>query len=127
MRVQPLLPTRPLEARTISSFGSRSPACSAASSPAPPLPMTSRSARSSSTLASSLDPEAGVDVSQASLGLGLDVAVDVAAEAVHADGERAQSIDAQLPEALRHQLLEVDLFDRVDLERLDRGRAADDR
>src|SRR5882724_10283656 len=46
---------------------------------------------------------------------------------VDADGERAEVLDAELPEALRHELLPGDLFDFLDLRRLERCRAADDR
>src|ERR687885_2311139 len=46
---------------------------------------------------------------------------------VDADGERAEVLDAEAPEALRHQLLPGDLFDLLDLRRLERGGAADDR
>src|SRR6266540_1866620 len=45
---------------------------------------------------------------------------------VDADGERAEVLDAELPEALRHELLPGDLLDLLDLRRLERGRAADD-
>ena len=46
---------------------------------------------------------------------------------VDADGERAEVLDAELPEALGHQLLPGDLLDLLDLRRLERGGAADDR
>ena len=46
---------------------------------------------------------------------------------VDADGERAEVLDPELPEALGHQLLPHHLFDLLDLRRLERGGAADDR
>ena len=46
---------------------------------------------------------------------------------VDADGERAEVLDPELPEALGHELLPGDLFDLLDLGRLERGGAADDR
>src|SRR5712691_690457 len=46
---------------------------------------------------------------------------------VDADGERPEVLDAELPEALRHQLLPRDLLDLLDLRRLEGRGAADDR
>src|SRR5712692_2625530 len=46
---------------------------------------------------------------------------------VDADGERTEVLHAELPEALRHELLPGDLFDLLDLRRLERSRSADDR
>src|SRR5882724_5775917 len=46
---------------------------------------------------------------------------------VDADGERAEVFHSELPEALGHQLLPGDLFDLLDLRRLECGRSADDR
>src|SRR5688500_741108 len=70
--------------------------------------------------------EVGIDVLQSLLGLGLDVVVERAAVRVDGDGERAEVLDAELPEALGHELLPVDLLDLLDLGGLERGRAADD-
>src|SRR5690349_3328701 len=53
--------------------------------------------------------------------------VETLAVCVDADRERAEVLDAELPEALRHELLPRDLFDLLDLRRLERRRAADDR
>src|SRR6185503_8674143 len=41
--------------------------------------------------------------------------------------ERPEVLDAEAPEALRHELLPHHLFDLLDLRRLERGGAADDR
>src|SRR5437588_2240622 len=60
-------------------------------------------------------------------GRGLDVVVEGVAVRVDADRERAEVLDAELPEALGHQLLPGDLLDLLDLRRLQRGGAADDR
>src|SRR5687768_5784131 len=73
------------------------------------------------------DPQAGVDGGEAGLGLRPDVAVDVAAAGIHGDGQGTERVDAELPEALRHQLFKVDGFDGFDLERLDPSGTADDR
>src|SRR6478672_1792545 len=58
---------------------------------------------------------------------GLDVVVERVAVGVDADGERAEVLHPELPEALRHQLLPGDLLDLLDLGRLERRGAADDR
>src|SRR3954467_13475100 len=44
-----------------------------------------------------------------------------------ADGQRAEVFDPELPEALGHQLSRARLFDLLDLRRLVRSGAADDR
>src|SRR5882724_3663460 len=69
----------------------------------------------------------GIELLQFGLGSGLDVVVEGVAVGVDADGERAEVLDAELPEALRHQLLPRDLLDLLDLRGLERGGAADDR
>src|SRR5687768_1211552 len=71
--------------------------------------------------------ETGIELLQFSLGLGLDVVVERAAVRVDADRERAEVLHAELPEALGHELLPGDLLDLLDLRRLERGGAADDR
>src|SRR5215203_1970313 len=57
----------------------------------------------------------------------LDVAVHRAAVRVDADGERAEVLDPELPQALGHQLLPRHLLDLLDLRGLERRGAADDR
>src|SRR4051812_48407704 len=57
----------------------------------------------------------------------LDVVEDRVAVRVDADDQRAEVLDAEPPEALGHELLPGDLLDLLDLLRLERGRAADDR
>src|SRR6266540_2575737 len=57
----------------------------------------------------------------------LDVVVERVAVRVDADRERAEVLDAELPQALRHQLLPRDLLDLLDLRGLERRGAADDR
>src|SRR5207302_8401282 len=69
----------------------------------------------------------GIELLQFRLGSGLDVVVKRVAVGVDADGERAEVLDAELPEALRHQLFPGDLFDLLDLRGLERGGATDDR
>src|SRR5215218_3184341 len=61
------------------------------------------------------------------LGLFLDVVEERVAVRVDPDPQRAEVADAELPQALRHQVLPRDLLDLLDLRRLERGGAADDR
>src|SRR5581483_8193016 len=58
---------------------------------------------------------------------GLHVAVERVAVGIDPDGQRAEVLDAELPEALGHQLLPRDLLDLLDLRRLERSCTADDR
>src|SRR2546423_5002868 len=69
----------------------------------------------------------GIELLQFGLGSGLDVVVERVSVRVDAGRERAEVLDSELPEALRHQLLPRDLLDLFDLRGLERGRAADDR
>src|SRR3954471_12804635 len=57
----------------------------------------------------------------------LDVVVERVAVRVDPDGQRPEVPDAELPEALGHELLPGNLLDLLDLRRLERGRPADDR
>src|SRR6476660_1886142 len=69
----------------------------------------------------------GKELLQLRLGARLHVAVERVAMRVDADRERAEVLDAELPEALGHQLFPHHLFDLLDLRRLERRGAADDR
>src|SRR5579884_222021 len=69
----------------------------------------------------------GIELLQSFLRSRLHIVVERVAVRVDAHGERAEVLDAEAPEALRHQLLPRDLFDLLDLGRLERRRAADDR
>src|SRR5436190_1931112 len=71
--------------------------------------------------------EAGIELLQLLPGGCLDVVVEGVAVGVDADGQRAEVLDAKLPEALGHQLLPGDLLDLLDLGRLERRGPADDR
>src|SRR6516225_948820 len=71
--------------------------------------------------------KAGIELLQLRLGARLHVAVERVAMGVDADGERAEVLDAELPEALRHQLLPRHLLDLLDLRGLERTGAADER
>src|ERR671925_1700944 len=71
--------------------------------------------------------ESCIDVLQLLARALLHVAVEGVAVGVDADRQRAEILDAELPEALGHELLPGDLFDLLDLRRLERRRAADDR
>src|SRR6476661_4052215 len=75
----------------------------------------------------SRNSEPGIELLQLVLGRGLDVVVERVAVGVDADGERAEVLDAELPQALRHQLLPGHLLDLLDLGRLERRGPADDR
>src|SRR5215208_2054141 len=57
----------------------------------------------------------------------LDVVEERVAVGVDPDPQRAEVLDPELPQALRHQVFPRDLLDFFDLRRLERGRAADDR
>src|SRR5918992_1454189 len=70
--------------------------------------------------------KAGIDLLQLLARLRLHVAVERAAVRVDADGERAEVLHAELPQALGHELLPGDLLDLLDLGRLERRRPADD-
>src|SRR3954453_5159504 len=103
-----------------------SPATSSTSSqPRGPSPLSSTCVRPPSRF--SPMSKAGIELLQLLLGAGLDVVVERVAVRVDADGERAEVLDAELPEALGHELLPRDLFDLLDLRRLERSGAADDR
>src|SRR5262245_11080568 len=71
--------------------------------------------------------ESSNDLLQSLRGFGLNVAVHRVAVRVDADPERAEVLDAELPEALGHELLPVDLLDLLDLGRLEGCGAADER
>src|SRR5215217_492870 len=71
--------------------------------------------------------EGGNNFLQSSLRFGLHVVVERVAVRVDADRQRSEVLHAELPEALGHELLPRDLLDLLDLRRLERGRAADDR
>src|SRR6266487_1493109 len=60
------------------------------------------------------------------LRLFLDVVEERVAVRVDPDPERAEVLHTELPQALRHELLPVHLFDFLDLGSLERRRAADD-
>src|SRR5438046_1742935 len=71
--------------------------------------------------------KSGIELLQLLVGRGLDVVVERVAVGVDADRERAEVADAELPQALGHQLLPRDLLDLLDLRGLERRGAADDR
>jgi hypothetical protein len=63
----------------------------------------------------------------ARLGVLHDLRIKIAAVAVHADQQRTESLDLELPERLGIQVVQIDILDRLDPRRLERSRAADDR
>src|SRR2546423_4520495 len=71
--------------------------------------------------------KSGIELLQLGAGAQLHVPVEAVAVRVDAHGQRAEVPDAELPEALGHELLPEHLLDLLDLRRLERGRAADDR
>src|SRR3954454_4623099 len=71
--------------------------------------------------------KSSIELLQLLLGSLLHVAIHRGAVRVDADGERAEVLDAELPEALGHQLLPRDLLDLLDLRGLERRSPADDR
>src|SRR5579884_953313 len=98
---------------------------STSSQPRGPRPLSRTCVRPPSRFRSR--SKSGIELLQLLRGLSLDVVVERVAVRVDADRERAEVADAELPEALRHQLLPRDLLDLLDLRRLERRRAADDR
>src|SRR5919109_3274930 len=71
--------------------------------------------------------ESCIDVLQLLARALLHVAVEGVAVGVDADRQRAEILDAELPEAFGHELLPGDLLDLLDLGRLERSSPADDR
>src|SRR5215210_4463919 len=71
--------------------------------------------------------ETGIDVLQLLLRRFLDVVEQRVAVRVDPDPERAEVLDAEPPQALRHELLPGDLLDLLDLSGLERSGSADDR
>src|SRR4029450_8075498 len=80
----------------------------------------------SGTVRNECSPEACIDPLQLGVGAGLNVVVQRAAVGVDSDRERAEVLHAELPEALGHELFPGDLFDLLDLRRLERCGPADD-
>src|SRR5919106_4544559 len=79
------------------------------------------------TVRNACSSEACIDLLQLLEGTALDVVVQRAAVGVDPDGEWAEVLHAELPEALGHELLPGHLLDLLDLRRLERCRTADDR
>src|SRR5215510_11186320 len=126
MRVQPHLPSSPFTAIVMSRVGFAAWACSAAKRPAPPAPRIKRSVFSSCTALPALDTERSEHLRAFCARRGVDVAIEATAVAVHADEQRAEAADAEFPERLGIEVVEVDVLDRLDPGRLERRRAADD-
>src|SRR6185312_15561874 len=91
-----------------------------------PRPLSITCVRPPSRL-SSRKSEPGIELLQLVVGCRLDVVVERVAVGVDADGQRAEVLDPELPQAFRHQLLPGDLLDLLDLGRLERRSTADDR
>src|SRR5690349_14779064 len=69
----------------------------------------------------------GIELLEFGFGACLNVAVERVAVRVDPDRQGAEVLDAELPEALGHELFPQHLFDLLDLRCLERGRPADDR
>src|SRR6476619_8252845 len=69
----------------------------------------------------------GIELLPLVVGTGLDVVVERVAVRVDADDQRPEVLDAELPQAFGHELLPEHLLDLLDLRRLERSGAADDR
>src|SRR5579884_1514355 len=105
-----------------------SPAVSSRSSHARgPRPLSRTCVRPPSRVRARSSSQPGIELLQLLLRTLLHVAVERVAVRVDADCQRAEVLHAELPEALRHELLPRHLLDLLDLRRLERGRAADDR
>src|SRR6188472_306565 len=70
--------------------------------------------------------KSGIELLQLRVGALLDLVVERVAVGVDADGEWPEVFDAELPEALGHEVFPGDLLDLFDLGGLERGGAADD-
>src|SRR5450755_5053636 len=114
MRVQPHLPSRPLTAMVTDSDGFAACACNAANSPAPPEPRMSMSVRRRRMPGSG----AGFHTQRRKHGRALvarfdvDRVVQAPATAVHGHAQRPEIANAKAPEALRIQVVEIDVLDR---------------
>src|SRR5919201_6313484 len=125
--------------RSTSSFRSRLLVTAAVPQPSLTIEMWSPATSSTSSQARGPSPlsmtcvspwcgsKASIELLQLLLGAFLDVVEQRVAVCVDADCEGPEVLDAELPEALGHELLPVDLFDLLDLRRLERRGAADDR
>src|ERR1700709_2748261 len=71
--------------------------------------------------------KAGNELLEFRLGAGLYVVVERVAVRVDADRQRAEVLDAELPEALGHELFPHHVLDLFELRRRERSRSADDR
>src|SRR5581483_4907806 len=102
-----------------------SPAVSRMSSHARgPRPLSSTCVRPPSRAMPRSSSETGIELLELRLRARLHVAVERVAVRVDPDRERAEVLDAELPETLGHQILPRNL---LDLRRLESRRAADDR
>src|SRR3989304_4290448 len=70
--------------------------------------------------------ELGIESLQSSLRFLLHVVVERGSVRVDSDRQRAEVLDAELPQALGHEVFPLDLLDLLDLGRLERRRPADD-
>src|SRR5690349_17026659 len=103
-----------------------SPAISSTSSqPRGPRPLSSTCVRPPSPWIPR--SKSGIELLQLRLGARLHIAVERVAVRIDSNGERAEVLDPELPKALGHEVLPRDLFDLLDLRRLERGCAADNR
>src|SRR5918911_5631448 len=124
--------------RSTSSFRSRFDVTAAVPHPSLTIEMWSPATSSTSSHARGPSPlsrtcvrpwcgsKASKELLQPVLRARLDVVEERVAVCVDADGERPEVLHPELPQALGHELFPVDLFDLLDLRRLERGGAADD-
>src|SRR5262245_34159652 len=120
MRVHPHLPSRPFTATVIDACGAALCACRAAKRPAPPEPRMRMSVEASRIRPSAAHPcVSALGHAEGSEGglaprarRGAHCGVEAPAMAVHGDEQRAESPDAKLPQRLRIEVVEVDVFDR---------------
>src|SRR5215204_6579961 len=124
--------------RSTSSFRSRLAVTAAVPQPSLTIEMCSPATSSTSSHARGPRPlsitcvspwcgsKSSIELLQFLLGPLLNVVEERVAVRVDSDGERPEVPHSELPEALGHELLPGDLFDLLDLRRLERGRAADD-
>src|SRR5450432_2948933 len=105
------------------------PISSTSSHPRGPRPLSSTWVRPRWSSTPRVRPRSkpGIELLELGARPGLDVAVEGVAVGVDPHGQRAEILDAELPEALRHEVLPLDVLDLLDLGRLERCGTADDR
>src|SRR5579862_3184511 len=98
---------------------------STSSHPRGPRPLSSTWVRPRCSRTPRVSPSSkpGIELLELGARPRLDVAVEGVAVSVDPHGQRPEILDAELPEALRHQVFPLDVLDLLDLGRLERSGA----